>query len=58
MNFDHTITANQMPVLPDFFNDIPDPRSRSGRRHRLSMVLSIAAGATLCGMKGYKDMAG
>lgn len=52
------LTADQMRILPDFFNDIPDPRSRSGRRHRLSVVLSIAAGATLCGMRGYKAMAG
>lgn len=52
------LTADQMRILPDFFNAIPDPRSRSGRRHRLSMVLSIAAAATLCGMKGYKAMAG
>lgn len=52
------LTADQMRSLPDFFNDIPDPRARSGRRHHLSMVLSIAAGATLCGMKGYKAMAG
>ena len=52
------LTADQMRILPDFFNDIADPRSRSGRRHRLSSVLSIAAAATLCGMKGYKAMAG
>ena len=52
------LTADQMRILPDFFNDIADPRARSGRRHRLSTVLSIAAAATLCGMKGYKVMAG
>ena len=52
------LTADQMRILPDFFSDIADPRSRSGRRHRLSSVLSIAAAATLCGMKGYKAMAG
>ena len=52
------LSAAQMRILPDFFNDIADPRSRSGRRHRLSSVLSIAAAATLCGMKGYKAMAG
>jgi len=39
--------------LPNFFADIPDPRRAQGRRHRLSTVLSIAAGATLCGMHGY-----
>ncbi len=48
------LTANQMRSLPDFFNDIPDPRRTQGLRHRLSTVLAIAAGATLCGMRGYK----
>ena len=43
------LTADQMRILPDFFSAIPDPRARSGRRHRLSMVLSIATAATLCG---------
>jgi len=52
------LTAQQMRILPDFFSDIKDPRSRSGRRHRLSSVLSIATAATLCGMKGYKAIAG
>jgi len=52
------LTAEQMTSLPDFFKDIPDPRSKLGRRHRLSTVLSIATAATLCGMKGYKAMAG
>ena len=48
------LNANQMLSLPYFFNDIPDPRRRQGRRHRLSTVLAIATGATLCGMRGYK----
>jgi hypothetical protein len=48
------INAEQMRSLPDFFADIPDPRRRQGRRHRLSTVLAIAAGATLCGMRGYR----
>ncbi len=51
------LTAQQMRTLPDFFNDIPDPRRAEGRRHRLSVVLAIAAGATLCGMRGYKAIA-
>jgi len=51
------LTAQQMRTLPDFFNDIPDPRRAEGRRHRLSVVLGIAAGATLCGMRGYKAIA-
>jgi hypothetical protein len=51
------LTAQQMRTLPDFFNDIPDPRRDEGKRHRLSVVLGIAAGATLCGMRGYKAIA-
>ena len=47
------LSAQQMQSLPDFFNQIPDPRRAQGRRHRLSTVLAIAAGATLCGMHGY-----
>ncbi len=48
------LTAQQMRFLPDFFADIPDPRRAQGRRHPLPTVLAIAAGATLCGMRGYK----
>lgn len=48
------LTAYQMQSLPDFFAQIPDPRRTHGRRHRLSTVLAVAAGATLCGMRGYK----
>ncbi|MHC1726039.1 MAG: Druantia anti-phage system protein DruA [Syntrophobacteraceae bacterium] len=51
------ITAEQMQSLPQFFADIPDPRRIQGRRHRLSTVLAIAAGAVLCGMRGYKAIA-
>ncbi len=47
------LSAQQMQSLPNFFTDIPDPRRAQGRRHRLSTVLAIAAGATLCGMHGY-----
>jgi hypothetical protein len=39
------IAAEQMRLLPDFFNDITDPRTRAERRHRLPVVMSIAAGA-------------
>src|SRR5207253_11368112 len=39
---------------PSFFSQISDPRRAQGRRHRLSMVLGIAAGAVLCGMRGYQ----
>jgi hypothetical protein len=48
------IKAEHMRSLPDFFKTIPDPRREQGRRHRLSTVLAIATGATLCGMRGYK----
>ena len=48
------LNANQMQSLPAFFKGIPDPRRAQGRRHRLNTVLAIAAGAVLCGMRGYK----
>ena len=48
------LSAEQMRSLPEFFADIPDPRRGQGRRHPLPAVLAIAAGATLCGMRGYK----
>jgi hypothetical protein len=48
------LSADQMQSLPSFFTDIPDPRRTQGRRHRLGTVLAISAGATLCGMRGYK----
>jgi len=47
------LSAQHMKSLTDFFKDIPDPRRPQGRRHRISTVLAIAAGATLCGMRGY-----
>ena len=47
------LSARQMQSLPKFFADIPDPRRAQGRRHPLHNVLAIAAGATLCGMRGY-----
>jgi hypothetical protein len=48
------LTAAQRQSLPSFFSQIPDPRRAQGRRHRLSTVLGIAAGAVLCGMRGYR----
>lgn len=53
-----TLTADQMRTLPDFFADIPDPRHAQGRRHRLPVVLGLAVGAILCGMRGYKAISG
>ena len=50
------LPAGQLRPLPPFFQDIPDPRRLAGRRHPLSTVLAIAAGAYLCGARGYKAM--
>lgn len=50
------LTAEQMRSLPSFFSQMPDPRRAQGTRHRLSTVLGMAAGAVLCGMRGYKAM--
>jgi len=52
------LSADQMYALPDFFRPITDPRRAQGRRHPLPTVLAIAAGASLCGMRGYKAIAG
>lgn len=52
-----SLSAVQMRSLPYYFADIPDPRRAQGRRHRLPVVLSLAAGASLCGMRSYKAMA-
>jgi len=51
------LTAAHMQSLPGFFAEIPDPRRAQGKRHRLSTVLGIAAGAVLCGMRGYQAIA-
>lgn len=51
------LNAEQMRLLPECFKTIADPRRSQGRRHPLSVVLGIAAGATLCGMRGYKAIA-
>lgn len=50
------LSAEQMQSLPYFFRSIPDPRRSQGRRHPLTTVLAIAAGAVLCGMRGYRAM--
>ena len=48
------LNADQMRSLPQCFLSIADPRRAQGRRHRLPVVLGIATGAILCGMRGYK----
>ncbi|MBK7002585.1 MAG: ISAs1 family transposase [Rhodoferax sp.] len=50
------LTAKQMCSPPDCFKNIPIPDAQ-GRRHRLPVVLAIAAGAILCGMRGYSAIA-
>jgi hypothetical protein len=52
------LTAEQMTSLPDFFTGITDPRRAQGRIHSLPTVLAIAAAGVLCGMRGYKAIAG
>ena len=52
------LQAAHMRSFPECVADIPAPRQAQGRRHRLAVVLAIAAGATLCGMRGYQAMAG
>ena len=47
------LNAQQMRSLPQCFTMIDDPRSSQGLRHRLPVVLAIAAAAILCGMRGY-----
>ena len=51
------LNAQQMQSLPSFFSAIHDPRRAQERRHRLTTVLAIAAGACLCGMRGYRAIA-
>jgi len=48
------LSAQHMKSLPNFFKEISDPRRGQGRRHRIDIVLSIAAAAILCGMCGYR----
>lgn len=52
------LAAEHMSALPRYFKDIADPRRAEGRRHPLPVVLAIAIAATLCGMDGYKAIAG
>ena len=52
------LSIEHMSALPEYFKDIPDTRRSQGRRHPQHVVLALAAGASLCGMDGYKAMAG
>lgn len=50
------LSAAHLSALPTFFRDMPDPRRAAGRRHTLSSVLAIAAGAYLCGARSCLAM--
>ena len=50
------LTADQMLSLHDFFKEIDDPRRAQGKKHHMPNILSLAAAAVLCGMRGYKDI--
>ena len=50
------LTAEQMLSLHAFFKGVDDPRRAQGKKHSLPNVLSLAAAAVLCGMRGYKDI--
>jgi len=51
------LTSKQMLSLYDYFHDIDDVRRAQGKKHHLPTILSLAAAAILCGMRGYKDIA-
>lgn len=44
-------------ALLECLSQVPDPRSRRGRRHPLTAVLSLAVLAMLSGCKGYQAIA-
>jgi len=50
------LTADHMLSLYDFFKDIDDSRRAQGKKHHLTNILALAAGAILCGMRSYKDI--
>lgn len=43
--------------LLELLNEVPDPRSRHGRRHPLPAILALAVLAMLSGAKGYQAIA-
>ena len=51
------LTGEQMLSLYDYFHEIDDVRRAQGKKHQLPTILSLAAAAILCGMRGYKDIA-
>lgn len=51
------ITTVQCQPLIEVFADVPDPRARRGRRHRLAVVLALVASAVLAGCSSFLAMA-
>jgi hypothetical protein len=51
------LTADHMRSLPDYCAGVPDPGRGQRRRHPLPAALAMAAGAVLCGARGYKAIA-
>ncbi len=51
------LTSKQMLSLYEYFLEIDDVRRAQGKKHQLPTILSLAAAAILCGMRGYKDIA-
>ena len=49
-----TSQAPQGPMR--FLNELPDPRSSQGRRHRLADMMVIALCALICGADGWRDI--
>lgn len=43
--------------LIEVLGEVPDPRSRRGRRYSLPSLLALACAATLCGARSYSAMA-
>lgn len=49
--------AHSAGSLLSFLANVPDPRSRRGRRHPLSAVLALVCCAIMCGAKSYAAIA-
>lgn len=50
------LTPTKMPVLLEYFADLPDPRIDRCKDHALSDILAIALLATLCGAEHFTEM--